>query len=203
VSFPKGKRRRHRDNLVVSQETLETSDIVEIAGVRLTSALRTAFDCLRFLRGWERLVVADALTHEGLVTVVELSGYFASKRRLRNLRIGEALLDDIEPKSESPMETRTRLAIVDGGNPRPHAQVLVCDEAGGFIARADLGYPELKIAVEYDGALHWRQRRDDDRRRDLMRDAGWIVIVFSADDIYKTRQRTARTVREARARVAA
>ena len=203
VSFPKGRRIRRRENLVVSQETLEPADVVESAGVRLTSALRTTFDCLRLLHGWDRLVVADAMTHKGLVGLDELRAYFSAKRRLRNLRIGEALLDDVEPKSESPMETRLRLVVIGGNNPRPSAQVLVCDEMGGFIAWADLGYPELKIAVEYDGAVHWKQRRDDDRRRDLMRDAGWVVLVFSADDIYKTPERTARSVREARAKAAA
>jgi len=203
VSFPKGKRTRHRDGVVVSQETLDPSDIVEKRAVCVTSPVRTAFDCLRLLRGWDRLVVADALARRHLVTVPELRDYFASKRRLRNLRVGEALIDGIEPKSDSPMETRMRLVIVDGGVPRPQAQVQVCDDMGGFIGWADLGYPELKVAIEYDGALHWRQRRDDDRRRDLMRGAGWVVLVFSADDIYKTPHRTVRSVREARARAAA
>jgi hypothetical protein len=198
VSFAKGRRIKCRPGLCVSQETLEDSDIVEIGGLRVTSPLRTTFDCLRLLRGWDRLVVADAMTHNGLVSVEELRRYFASKRQLRNLRIGEALIDEIEPKSDSPMETRMRLVLVDGGNPRPQAQVHVFDGHANFVGRADLGYEALKIAIEYDGALHWRQRREDDRRRDAMREAGWIVIVFSADDIFLTPQATAARVRRAR-----
>jgi len=41
------------------------------------------------------------------------------------------------------------------------------------------------------------QRREDDRRRDAMREAGWIVIVFSADDIFKHREATAERIRRA------
>ena len=198
VSFAKGERVRRRPGLVVCQETLEPSDIVVIGGLRVTSALRTTFDCLRLLRGWDRLVVADAMTNNRLVTIDELRGYFASKRRLRNLRIGEALIDEIEPKAESPMETRMRLVLIDGGNPRPEAQVHVFDARGNFVGRADLGYEALHLAIEYDGALHWKQRREDDRRRDAMREAGWTVIVFSADDIFKTPQATAARVKRAR-----
>ena len=203
VSFAKGERVRRRPGLVVSQETLEQSDIVVIGGLQVTSALRTTFDCLRLLRGWDRLVVADAMTHNRLVTVDELRNYFASKRRLRNLRIGEALIDEIEPKSDSPMETRTPLVVIDGGNPRPEAQVHVFDAVGNFVGRADLGYEALKLAIEYDGALHWNQRREDDRRRDAMREAGWTVIVFSADDIFLTPQATAARVKRARMALAA
>src|SRR4051812_22008873 len=147
VGFPKGRRLRPRDGLDVCQETLDESDWVEIDGVRVTTPLRTTFDCLRWLRGVERLVVADALTHGGLVTLPELRKYFSSKRRLRNLRIAELLIDDVEPLTESPMETRLRFTLVDGGMPRPVAQHNIFRADGTFIGRADLAYPEKKVVV--------------------------------------------------------
>src|SRR3954468_10052404 len=184
VGFAKGRRIRKRDGLEVCQETLDESDWCLIDGVRVTTPLRTAFDCLRWLRGAERVVVADALAHERLVSLEELRAYFASKRRLRNLRIGEALLDLVDAKSESPMETRTRLVIITGGLPRPVAQWEIRTPAGTFVARADLAYPEHKVAVEYDGAWHWAQRRADDRRRTAMPALGWEVLVYSSEDVY-------------------
>ena len=184
VGFAKGRRIRKRDGLEVCQETLDESDWCLIDGVRVTTPLRTAFDCLRWLRRAEPVVVADALTHAGLTSVDDLRVYFASKRRLRNLRIGEALLELVDPKSESPMETRTRLVIITGGLPRPESQWEIHTPAGTFVARADFAYPEHKVAVEYDGAWHWAQRRADDRRRAAMRALGWVVLVYDADDIY-------------------
>jgi very-short-patch-repair endonuclease len=186
VGFAKGERIRKRPGLAVCQETLDPSDITRLDGVRITTPLRTAFDCLRLLRGAERLVVADALTHLGLVDLDELRRYFASKRRLRNLRIGEALLDLVEPLTESPMETRLRVVLLDGGLPRPKAQHEVRTATGRLVGRLDLAYPEAKLGVEYDGADHWKQRREDDRRRTAIREHEWEVLVYSADDIYKT-----------------
>ncbi|MDQ1703805.1 MAG: hypothetical protein QOF18_171, partial [Frankiaceae bacterium] len=99
-------------------------------------------------------------------------------------RRGEALLDDIEPKTESPMETRTRVEMVANGLPRPEAQFVVRTPAGRFVGRMDLAYPQAKLAVEYDGAWHWEQRRSDDRRRAAVRAQGWEVLVFAADDVF-------------------
>ena len=184
VSCPRGGRVRPRKGLIVSQETLEPGDIRMVNGVRITTPVRTVFDCLRFLRGEDGVVVADALTHLRRTSVEAIRGYFAAKRGLRNLRIGAALVDQIEPKSESPMETRVRLRLVAGGLPRPEAQWGVRNAGGGFVARLDLAYPAKKVAVEYDGAWHWKQRRRDDRRRDAARKLGWTVIVVSADDLF-------------------
>jgi very-short-patch-repair endonuclease len=194
VGFAKGQRIRKRPGLAVCQETLDPSDITRVDGVRITTPLRTAFDCLRLLRGAERLVVADALTHLGLVDVDELRRYFASKRRLRNLRVGEGLLDLIEPATESPMETRLRVVLIDGGLPRPKPQHVVRTPSGAFVGRLDFAYPEVELAIEYDGADHWKQRREDDRRRTAVRELGWEVLVYSADDVYKTPIDTAREV---------
>lgn len=186
VGFAKGQRIRKRPGLAVCQETLDPSDITCVDGVQITTPLRTAFDCLRLLKGAERLVVADALTHLGLVDLDELRRYFASKRRLRNLRIGEALLDFVEPLTESPMESRLRVVLLDGGLPKPKAQHEVRNAAGRFLGRLDLAYPEAKLGVEYDGADHFLQRREDDRRRTAIREEGWEILVYSADDVYKT-----------------
>jgi len=148
VGFPKGKRIRKRPGLAVCQETLDPSDITEIDGVRITTAVRTAFDCLRWLRGVEGIVVADALTHAGLVSVSQLATYFASKRRLRNLRIGERLLELIEPLTESPMETRLRMLLINGGLPRPQPQHEVRDHSDCFVGRLDLAYADVRLGVE-------------------------------------------------------
>lgn len=184
VAYPPGARRRSRPDLIVSQEMLAPSDVRVIGGVSVTSPVRTAFDCLRLHRDPEGLVVADALTHLGLTTVAELTAYFGGQRRRRNLRVGRQLVADIEPLTESPMETRARVDLVRAGLPRPVAQFVVRDLSGAFVARLDLAYPDVKVAIEYDGAWHWTQHRDDERRRARLRELGWTVIVISAADLY-------------------
>lgn len=179
-----------------SQESLGEPDIARLGSVRVTTPLRTTFDALRLLRGPDLLVVADAMTHAGLVTLKDLREYFATHHRLRNLRVGEQLLDLVEPATESPMESRLRWELHVAGLPRPVVQFEVWD-AGAFVARLDLAYPERKIAIEYDGAWHWERRRHDDRRRDRLRALGWTVLVFSAEDIFQ--QPLAMTAQIARA----
>lgn len=201
VSFPPGQRRRPRTGLVVSQETLTPGDLWRLGDLGITSPLRTAFDCLRLLRPPDGLVVADALIRERRLSIDELAAYFASKRRLRNLRIGEQLVDLVEPLSESPMETRMRWELHRDGLPRPVAQYEVY--AGDqFVVRLDLAYPDHKVGVEYDGAWHWDQRRHDDRRRERLRELGWTILVFSAEDVLRTPEQMSSAVRRALTRAA-
>jgi hypothetical protein len=188
VSFPKGSRIRRRPGLRICQETLADSDVMVIDGLRVTTPLRTAFDCARWLRGVERVVVVDALAHARLVSVEEIRHYIAGKRRLRNLRRAEHILSFADPLAESPMETRLRVLLIESGLPPTASQYVVLDRQGQFVARLDLAYVAEKVAVEYDGALHWEQRREDDRRRDRLRELGWVVLVYSASDYYGHRE---------------
>jgi len=87
--------------------------------------------------------------------------------------------------------------LIDGGLPRPVAQHEIRRADDSFVARADLAYPERRVAIEYDGAWHWRQRREDDRRRAAMRAAGWEVLVFDSDDVYGDPVRVVREIRAA------
>jgi very-short-patch-repair endonuclease len=63
----------------------------------------------------------------------------------------------------------------------------------------DLSYPDLRIAIEYDGDhyLTTRQWRSDRARRSLLEDAGWIVLEFTADDVWHRPQETVERVRRA------
>jgi hypothetical protein len=199
VSYPKGQRRRSRPGLIVVQETLEPEDVCEIDGVLVTTPVRTAFDCLRLLRGAERVVAVDALLHLQHTSVDEVRQYFEVRHgphRWRNIRRGELLLDDLEPLSESPMESRMRLQLVASGLPRPVAQYEV-KRHDELVGRVDLAYVEQKVAIEYDGAWHWKQRVEDERRRARLRAMGWIVLVYVAEDVFRNPMGMAAEVRQA------
>jgi very-short-patch-repair endonuclease len=170
----------------VREITVEDSDLQVVNGITITTPVRTVFDCSRWLSLVEAVVVADALSHDGRFTADELAAYTRSHRGRRGVRQVDRVIDLMEPKSESPMETRVRLLLVLAGLPRPDTQVIIEDLAGDFVARADLGYTAQRLLIEYDGAWHWEQRQADDLRRDAMRALGWTVLVFGADTYYKT-----------------
>jgi very-short-patch-repair endonuclease len=92
-------------------------------------------------------------------------------------------LDLAEPATESVMETRLRLLLVQAGLPRPRVQVSLRDDRGLFVARPDLYYPGVRLAIEYDGATHRTSLAADNRRQNRLIDAGYRVLRFTAGDV--------------------
>ena len=90
---------------------------------------------------------------------------------------------------ESPTESALRLLIVRAGLPEP---VTCCPVAtSDRTYHADLGYPELRIAIEYDGAYHFndgvgRARRDNERVEAMIA-AGWRVLRATLLDLQNPR----------------
>ncbi|MER7446724.1 hypothetical protein [Microbacterium sp. NPDC097977] len=108
---------------------------------------------------------------------------FPGSRRIRDA------LSRTRDGVESPKETETRLALVTGGLPEPVVQHEI-HENGVLIARSDLAYPDLRIAIEYEGDGHRTSR--DQWRRDIQRQReleglGWIVIRVTQLDLADTR----------------
>ena len=97
------------------------------------------------------------------------------------------------------MESRSRLVLVLRGLPHPELQYRVFDEFGAFIARLDMAYPPLKLAMEYDGRGHldaWQQASDA-RRLNLLDAAGWSVLRFTASAVLRAPDAMATQVRDA------
>src|SRR5690625_389515 len=76
-----------------------------------------------------------------------------------------------------PRETALRLQIMAAGLPEPVVAHPVTLEGRTF--HPDLSYPDLSIAIEYEGDHHrvddW-QWDADIRREDLFREAGWEYL---------------------------
>ncbi len=106
--------------------------------------------------------------------------------------------------TESERELMLLRLIQAHGLPEPERQFSIYDNDGNFIARPDLVYRDLMIAIEYDSfqyhvgnAAHVR----DNRRRNAMGGIGWMVLVATADDVrYGSGAQFVRDVRRARRR---
>ena len=86
----------------------------------------------------------------------------------------------IDPRAESPPESRVRVALVLAGlTPVPQYDV---HSGGEFLGRVDLAFPEARVAVEYEGAYHFEDGQivRDDARYERLRAVGWTVIRLSA-----------------------
>lgn len=117
-----------------------------------------------------------------LATPAQLDAAATASRRRGAATLREAL-PLIRLDAWSPRETATRLLLIDAGLPEPRLNVDVSDAHGDFLACPDLAYPELKIAIEYQGQLHGMQYAMDIERVERLRAEGWIVIQVTSETL--------------------
>ena len=173
-------RGRLRNQLCVSGErALNEEDLTVIHGLVVTTELRTAWDLGRFARrddaigGLDRLLRTGAFTREELLSGVER---FARQRGVVQLR---DLAPRADPRAQSGPESVVRLRWTDLTSlPRPTPQVPIEHTPGGTWW-LDLGVPELRFAVEYDGedfhSLESDVQHDAARRDWIRKHRHWII----------------------------
>ncbi|OHV02265.1 DUF559 domain-containing protein [Mycobacterium talmoniae] len=171
--------------LVVHNDTLKPGEVITVDGIAVTGPARTAFDIGRRTRArLVRLQRLDALANATGVGIADVEAVIAAHRGARGLNRLRRILPLVDGGAESPQETRTRLVLIDAGLPKPETQIVVRDQYGGFVARVDMGYRELKVGIEYDGPQHWtdpKQRQRDIDRQVALAALGWVIIRVSAD----------------------
>jgi hypothetical protein len=144
------------------------------------------------------LGAADALAHLGLVTRGGLREEVERWRRMPGIAKARSLAELVEPLTESFGESWLRLRFVDAGFPVPRAQIELMDDAGHVRFRLDLGWDDVKLAVEYDGLAYHsspnQQRHDVLRRARIFDDHAWRVYGATQADVLGTSLGLERTV---------
>jgi hypothetical protein len=170
--------------IVTRNETLLPGEITEVGGVPVTSPARTAFDLGRRPGLVAAVIAIDSVARATGLTAEYVHPLIGAHRGARGIKQLRRVLPLIDAGAESPQETRTRLAIVGAGLPKPTTQIVVHDDWGAVLARIDIGWEQWRVGVEYDGAQHWTDPRirtkDIDRGAELER-RGWRIIRVSAD----------------------
>jgi hypothetical protein len=172
-------------------------------GMTCTTPARTAYDLGRRLVGETAVIRVDALMNATTVSVEQIrciAGRYPGARGLRQLRTTLACVDG---GAESPQETRLRLLLVESGLPRPVTQIPVKNDYGRVIRRIDMGYPESKVGVEYDGEQHFINPDDyanDIERLEFLAGRGWNIVRVSSRQLRYERRQVANRVRTALAR---
>lgn len=177
-------------------------DVVDRFGLRITSPPQTWLQVSHRLTRDGVVGLGDAMTRRKnpATTVDALQFLMRETFKMRGLSLCRDAIELIRPGTDSWRETELRLLLAYAGLPEPVVNVPAFDDAGRFLALPDLSYPSLKIAIEYDGDHHrtdpatWRR---DVERRQLLEDAGWLIITATADDVIRYPERLIRRVRAA------
>ena len=179
-------RRAAPRGIVVYSDTLAADEICTVEGTPCTTPARTAYDIGRRLSPDIAVQRIDALlnaTGYKVADVEQIAKRYPGGRDIRKLR---AILELVDPGAESPQESKTRLLLVRAGLPKPVTQIEIHNQWNRVIARIDLGWPEYRVGVEYDGAQHWtdpKQRAWDIERLEILTALGWIIVRVSASQL--------------------
>jgi hypothetical protein len=177
---------RHRlPGLFARGDRIEDDEITIIDGVPVTTPTRTVLDLGCWYPMTSAVAAIDSLARATEIKAADvelLAQRYPGRRGIARARLAITLFD---AGAQSPKETWLRLVLINAGLPRPQTQIPVRDETGNAIAYLDMGWEDVKVAVEYDGDQHRSDRYQynwDVRRSEILHRLGWTVIRVVAAD---------------------
>lgn len=196
-----------RRGVMSHQRSARPEDVVERDGALVSSPARVWLELAEICTERELVMLGDQLVrnpyfryegrkepHSSLDLLHEA---LTETRGFRGRRRALGALDQIRPGADSPAETLLRLRLVEHGLAEPELQVPA--RADGSGPKGDMGYPTLRIIIQYEGSTHFDadQLRSDHRRDNIFQAEGWLVLRFNAEDYRDGFRRAAETVRRA------
>ena len=191
---------------IVHAGNLVPQNISVVSGVRVTSIGRTLID-LGCSTSFETTVIAADHALGRYISPSALGAELTDLRQRRGASRARRSIAFADGRSESPGESRTRMALAGSGLPDPTLQVSVHTPGGIFLGRSDLGYPDQGVLVEFDGRVKYLELlrpgqrpedvvADEKRREDNLRAMGFIVTRFVWDDLRDPAGMCARVARD-------
>jgi very-short-patch-repair endonuclease len=171
--------------LRVRSGRIEEDEVTVVGGIPVTTPARTVLDLGCWYPTGQAVAAIDALVRATDLKAADVELLLQRYPGRRGIRQARTALGLVDAGAQSPKETWLRLLLMHAGLPRPQTQIVIDDEFGDAIAYLDMGWEEVKVAVEYDGDQHRSDRRQyswDVRRLEMLERRGWIVIRVVAGD---------------------
>lgn len=165
-------------------DRIAEDEVTVVGGARVTTPARTALDVASRYPVGRAVAAVDALARATDLKVADvelLADRYRGRRGICNARNVVSLVD---AGAESPRETWLRLLVIRNGFPSPQTQIPVHDRYGQLIAVVDMGWEDIKVALDYEGAHHRDADRfaRDIRRHDELTELGWTDIRVTSRD---------------------
>ncbi len=178
--------RRTAAGVHVWEEGIEADEITVVDGMAVTTPARTALDLARRHPTGVAVAAIDALAQAAELKMADVELLVERYRRRHGMTAAKVALPLVDFGAQSPKETWLRLLLIRAGFPRPQTQIVVRNEWGWVEAYLDMGWEDIKVAVEYDGDQHRSSRYQyvkDIRRLEMLEQRyGWIVVRVVAED---------------------
>lgn len=170
--------RRPARGIVTWSDAIDEDEICSIGDIHLTTPARTAVDLACKFPEDTAVAAIDALARATRMKVADIELAAERHSGRKGIKRARATIAFVDPGAESPRETWLRLLVVRAGYPPPQTQYPIYNEYGALLGEVDFAWPELKIAVEYEGRHHTdpEQLRKDILRIDEIIEMGWTVI---------------------------
>lgn len=178
-----GVRMRPTVGLMVHQRT--GAQLGSIAGRLATAPAWTAVEVARQLRRPRALATLDAALRSGWCTPRELDQAALEQRGRRGIVTAREMLQYVDGRADSAMESEARLVMIDYGVPTPELQYPIYGR-DGQVWRADFAWPDVMVAAEYE-SIDWHSSGPamlhDKVRTGGIQDVGWTSIPIVVDDV--------------------
>lgn len=184
VTAPRGPRVQARPGVRVHSAALPDSELCEVQGLLVVSAARAVVDVARSEPLLEAVALGDAVLRAGAATRALVDAALESSLGLRRVRAARVVVEHLDGRAESLMESRLRVRLVQGGL-RPEVQVDLDDDRG-HVGRVDLVVEG--VLVEYDGRdvhLQGDAFVHERRRQARLLEGGAVLRRYTAADVYR------------------
>ncbi len=171
----------HRSGLTVVHRDLRPEDVVEVAGLPVTSGAQTFLDLARCTRADELVAIGDALFRLGHLDGDRLQERLDRAEGLRGVVRARCCAPRLTPLAMSRPESLVRCWILDSPLPDPEPQMPLVNRSGVVVTHGDLGWERYRTVLEYEGGGHaTRERLDSDvERHSLAAADGYLVQRFA------------------------
>jgi len=192
VSRPRRGGTRFRTEIAVLHRprALPSSHVTTSRAIPVTTVSRTVFDLAGVIHAGRLERALDNALARHLTTTQAL--HDLTRELVEHGRRGSSVMrtlladrqGDYVP-TESGLEARFLLLLRSAGLPDPVRQL----DLGGarWIGRVDFAYPDCRLVIEIDSAIHHSAKldREADRRRDAeLAEAGYRVVRISDDQVW-------------------
>jgi hypothetical protein len=192
-----GSRRRE---LRGRRRRLHPDELVLLGGLPITSIERTWMDLAEYLGLADLIAAGDSALRSG-VSALDLRRVIGRAVHRRGVVRARAAVPLLNARSRSRPESHLRYTVVSGGLPEPAVNEPIFNAEGEWLAEPDLSYDDVKLALEYNGALHGtaqRMRRDITRAVDIASRGGWRTVTFGPAEVFGRPDQVVSLVRELR-----